>query len=567
MNHVLSSLVTHWEVRKKQNALSYVQNDRVIFETWQNIVSKAISSSNQIKNIIKSHSDPIMIIANTRPEWLPLEIAIGSLNVPLVSISPSISNTDLSFILSDCNPLLIIAENENILSRDPIKNYDKKTNYLCFENLILNSQSEDLECINFLKHFLKKSKNNQLNLIYTSGTSGIPKAVIIDQDNIYHSLTQVFEEFSVDSSDTSIIFLPLSHVLGKIEIWGAIHYGYTLGFASSIEKMKTEVKLIKPTIMLGVPRIFEKIYTGLLSQVLNKKLPHLFFQKSISIFKNVKNKKSLLDSAYITASSLIAKKILKNKLGGRLRFAVSGGSHLSDEITHFFEFCGIPLYQGYGLTETTGPVTVNTPFNNKIGSVGKVVRGMSLKINSEGEILVRGSQVVKKYLNENSENKLDLDPNGFLKTGDIGKIDDQGFLFITDRKKDLIKTSGGKFVAPQKIQTKLKVNPIINHVFVYGDEKKYVVALITIDTNEYYKFCESLNIDPKTPISKNINLLENIRTTIAELNRELSSYETIKNFRVLDNDFTVESGELTNSLKIKRQFCTNKYKALLDELY
>lgn len=311
--------------------------------------------------------------------------------------------------------------------------------------------------------------------------------------------------------------------------------------------------------MIAVPRIFEKIYGAILAQVENNNFKRKIFERALEIGKRVsfatQENRSLglaLTLEYECAKQLIFNKIISS-FGGRMRFAVSGGAPLSPEIARFFHGLGLLICEGYGLTETTAGITFNTPLNYRFGTVGKPLADVDLRFADDGEILVKSKKVMVEYF-KNPSATHEAFIEGYFRTGDIGHLDADNFLHITDRKKDLIKTTGGKYVAPQKLENLLKQNPYVSNALIHGDQKKYIIALITVSPQLREKLDES-------------QIYNIIRDAVAEANTQLASFESIKKFSILPDDFTVESGELTPSLKVKRKFCDQKYKKIIDDLY
>jgi long-chain acyl-CoA synthetase len=326
--------------------------------------------------------------------------------------------------------------------------------------------------------------------------------------------------------------------------------------------------------MVAVPRIFEKIYAGILAQLETTPVKKKMFNMAMRIGRKISQKKMnrepvspTLAAEYIVANKLVFSKI-KEAFGGRLRFAVSGGAPLAQEIAEFMHAAGILILEGYGLTETTAAVTVNTPFHYRFGTVGRPIGEVQIKIAEDGEILVKSDKVMKEYYNNPEATRASLH-DGWFATGDIGEILPTGELKITDRKRDLIKTAGGKYVAPQKLENLLKAYPIISNVLIHGDQKKYVVALVTLDPAALIQFAGEYDISYSdiAALTQNPKVNEHIRKIMADVNTQLSSYETIKSFKILPHEFTIEAGELTPSLKVKRKFLDNKFKDLINSMY
>ena len=316
------------------------------------------------------------------------------------------------------------------------------------------------------------------------------------------------------------------------------------------------------------------IYNGILSQVETSPTKEKVFKCAIktgSKISRLKVKKIIIPIhlllQYQLAKKLVFDTILE-KLGGRLRFAFSGGAPLSREIGEFFHAAGLLILEGYGLTETTAGIAVNSPIHYQFGTVGKPLGDVVLKFASDGEILVKSDKVMTGYYNNETAN-IEAFTDGFFHTGDIGELTREGFLKINDQKKDLIKTAGGKYVAPQKLENLLKLNPYISNVLIHGDKRKYIVALITLDETNIKKYALNNNISfsDVSSLAHSDKIKELIREAVAEANNQLSSFESIKSFAILENDFTIESGELTPSLKVKRKICDERYKDKIEELY
>jgi long-chain acyl-CoA synthetase len=363
-------------------------------------------------------------------------------------------------------------------------------------------------------------------------------------------------------------------VLGRIEIWGHAIIGHTLAFAESIEKLRDNLLEVKPTLMISVPRVFEKIYSGILSQAEVSPLRSRVFQWALSVGREISRckieKKSVpvdLALRYRVAKKLVFDAI-SERLGGRLRFAISGGAPLSPSIAEFFHSTGLLILEGYGLTETTAAIAVNTPFDYRFGTVGKPIGDVRFKIADDGEILVHSKKVMKEY-HKNPDETARVLRDGWFHTGDIGEISEDGYLRITDRKKDLLKTAGGKYVAPQRLEGLLKTNRFISQVHIHGDQRKYVVALVTLNMPEVEKFSAENGIPNQDPakLVQHPKIRELARKAIAEANSHLASFESIKNFAILPSEFTIESGELTPSLKIKRKVVEQNYADLIQSLY
>ncbi len=582
---LVHKLLGHIEKRPLKPAVRYFKNDHLYTLNWQQTFDHIEQIYQGLLGLDLKKGDRVCIYSDTCKDWGFLDLAlmaVGAVSVPIYHSSPM---DDVDFIIKETEPEFIFIQNEmlyNKIKSLSVLNHSQKL--ILMESFANN----DERCSSIQEILTDKRKSSPLQdcldaindddlvtLIYTSGTSGRPKGVCITHKQVMSSVSEVYPLLGITDEDSTLTFLPFSHVLGRIELWGHYFCGYCIGYAQSIERIKRNLLVVQPTVIVGVPRIFEKMYFGILAQVEISKLKRFIFNKALEIGESVINFRAQKSTPPMTlglrsllAHNLVFKNI-QQKLGGRLRFAVSGGAPLDPQISHFFEKCGVSILEGYGLTETTGPIFVNTLFEMKSGTVGQAIGDVKVKFAEDGEILIKSDKVMKSYYLNDEATREVFDEEGYFKTGDIGELDSNGYLKITDRKKDLIKTAGGKFVAPQKIQNLFATQPLISHVHVHGDKKKFIVALLTLDEQEVLKFKEAHQLSASTFAlmleSKKLN--EEVRRVVAEINKNLASFETIKNFKILDKDFTIEGGELTPSLKMKRKVIDQKFQGLIDELY
>jgi long-chain acyl-CoA synthetase len=360
----------------------------------------------------------------------------------------------------------------------------------------------------------------------------------------------------------------------------AIFSGVPVAYAESMDTVAENIVEVKPTVMNAVPRFYEKAYNRVQSQIRLMPTPQQYFarwalslgRRALKAERDSSNgQRELARSIYRTelkvADRFVFRKI-RQRFGGRLRFLISGAAPLSMEVHQFFESIGIPILEGYGLTETTAPIAANSPENHKAGTVGKPLPGVEVRIAEDGEILVRGPNVFSAYY-KNEEATGSAFQDGWFMTGDIGELDPDGYLVIKDRKKDIIITAGGKHVAPQVLENMLAGQGLISRVLVYGDKRKYISALITLNPDELRNFAKSNGISYSSveELSQHSSVIASVQKNIDEANARLASFEQIKRFVVLDTDFTIEANELTPTLKLRRKFVTEKFKDLLDGLY
>ena len=539
--------------------------------------------------------DRIALFSENRYEWWIADLAILSVGAVTVPVYSTNSSEEAAYIIGDSESIACIVSDEDILLRvlKAKKSLKKLKNIIIFDDPSskkkgIASFSEVLESgakfknKDALKNRIKAVKPSDIaTIIYTSGTTGNPKGVMLTQDNFVSQAEILFgQEFKDHVTDESIFlsFLPLSHVLERtIGYYGPIYRGSTVAFAQSTQTLLEDMKEIRPTVLISVPRIYEKVRAGVLSKVaesstvtkgifnlafatMKKNLPYVCFGKS---------RKGLFARRYKLFDKLVFSK-LKETVGlSNLTLAVSGGAPLSITDAEFFIGMEIQVVEGYGLTETSPVTHVNRIYNIKPGTVGQIVPETEIKLTDEGEILIKGRQLMAGYYKNLKGTKEAMTKDGFFKTGDIGIIDETGHLAITGRVKDIIITAGGKNISPQNIENSLKNSRFIEHAAVIGDRRKYLSALIVPAFADLEKWAAKNELS----FSSHRELLGNskINALIAEeISKNMKHYarvEQIRNFKLLDADWSQETGELTPSLKVKRKVVEAKYSAEIESMY
>ncbi len=415
-----------------------------------------------------------------------------------------------------------------------------------------------------------------ITIIYTSGTTGVPKGVMLTQGNmLFDAHCAVKKLGGIQKPETFISFLPLSHVLERTAGYhAALINGCHIAFAESVEKVVDNIVEIRPTMMVSVPRLFEKIYSRIHENVhLLNPVKRKLFHKAVEIGREYiyckyvhRNKTGILGLKYRLVDRLVFKKI-RARFGGRLRLCICGGAPLDKTINEFMWIIGIPTCEGYGLTETSPAVTINSFEEIRFGSVGRLLEQTEAKLASDGELLLKGPQVMRGYYDD-PEATADVLKDGWLSTGDIAKIDD-GYVYIVDRKKEIIVTAGGKNIAPHPIENELKLDKYISQALVFGDRQPYLVALVTPTLERLIDLAhqENLNYLDLEDLVTNDRVHEIFEERIASVNAKLPPYETIKKFVILPREFSVEGGELTPTLKLKRKVIIEKYQEKINSLY
>ncbi|MBI5419661.1 MAG: long-chain fatty acid--CoA ligase [Deltaproteobacteria bacterium] len=536
--------------------------------------------------------DKVAILSSTRVEWCLSDIAGILCGYVTVPIYPSNLPDQVEYILSHSGARAVFVEDES--QRNKVAGARKRLPELSTV-ILLTGSAEGKEGTIGLSDLRAKGTGyaaahpgalaarqeeirpeDDVTVIYTSGTTGPPKGAVIRHSNIAFDVTAALEVVAVPRGEVMLQFLPLAHVLGRFEHFLSFHAMAVSAFARSIQTVAEDLPAVRPHIMVSVPRLYEKFYAAVLAKVSQEGgAKEAIFHWALSVGREVSARRQRrepiggwLGVKFSLADRLVFGKI-RGRLGGRLRFFVSGGAPLAKEIAEFFHAMGILVLEGYGLTETPSVTSVNRVEDFKFGTIGKPLPGVEVRIAPDGEILIRGPHVFKEYFRDPAATREAIDPEGWFHSGDIGTIDAEGFLRITDRKKDILVTSGGKNVAPQNIENLLKTDKMISQAFVYGDRKKYLTALLTLSAEEIVKWAERNGIDERDParLAKHPRLEEVLRVRVDELNRSLAPFEQIKKFVLLGTDFSQETGELTPTLKIKRKVVVAKYGSLLDSLY
>jgi len=409
-------------------------------------------------------------------------------------------------------------------------------------------------------------------LIYTSGTTGDPKGVMLTHDNLASDVRAANMVFDISHTDNTVSFLPLSHVLQRMVDYLFFWVGCRIAYPRSIKTLVADLGVIRPTIVVSVPRIYEKIYNGVMDARGAKKTLIAWAvgvaDRAADLRLTGREPGGWLALQYRVADKLVFSKV-KKAVGGRLRFFVSGGGPLAPALARFFYSIGLTILEGYGLTETSPVTNVNTLEDFRIGTVGKVVPATEIRIAEDGEILVRGPQVMKGYYNKPEATAECLDADGWLATGDIGELDADGFLRITDRKKDIIVTAGGKNIAPQPIENRLKTHPLVEQAVMIGDRRRYCIMLIVPAFGPLEAWARGAGIQWKDreELTTDPRVVEHVEAEALTLLGDLASFETPKKFALLAEELTEENGFLTPSLKVKRRVVDERFKVLIDGLY
>ena len=539
--------------------------------------------------------DRVAIFSANRVEWSLIDwanICVGALTVPVYSSSTA---SQLSHILDHSGSTVLFAESpERLANMAPLSL--RRVNEIIVIDPAGGSAPSTIETQRALSLYELQEKGRRygeknegafgrlayslrpeddLTIIYTSGTTGEPKGVLTTHAHYLFMIDAVDAAIPSTDQDVTLQFLPFAHSFGRLEHFMIVAKGYTGGFARSMETIAKDLLVIRPTLLFSVPRIYENAYSRIRSRVAaGSVLQRFFFRCAVSAGKRVSRHQReggqvpwpLRVARYLAHLLVFAK--IHSSFGGKLRLGISGGAPLAREIAEFFHSLGILILEGYGLTETSTVSHVNRLERYKFGTVGSPLQGMECRTEADGEILLRGPNVFKGYFRDAKGTEEVIDGDGWFHTGDIGEIDRDGFLRITDRKKDLIVTSGGKKVAPQMIEHLLKTDPWISQAMVIGDRQTHLLALITLNQEQVREWGkgEGLDFHGIEEIASHPRVLAVVREKIRQKNRELAAFEAVRSFRILPHEFTVESGELTPTLKLRKQVVLERYGELIGEM-
>ena len=558
--------------------------------------------------------DRVCILSSSRPAWVECDVGILMAGAVTVPIYHSNLAHECEYVLDDCGAKVLFAENPEqvrkaIESRgtlpgvakvvyfDETQRLDKPDGKgrtaLSIDDVATPETKAWLQPMSafrargrellaaddreqqMVQSWANVKADDMFTIVYTSGTTGPPKGVVLTHANVLAECNALKHMLPFDERDEQLIFLPLAHIFAKALEWATVLRGSKLTFAESIPQLKANLLEVRPTFMCSVPRVLEKVYLGILgARNASPPLKRKIFDWALSVGYDVsrRQQKKQAIPPFLAAQRAIAHKLVFEKihaqLGGRLRFMVSGGAPLSKEIAEFFHAVGLLVCEGWGLTETCAGATVNHPDDYAFGTVGKPVPTVEVRIAADGEILVKGGIVMKGYFNKPEATAEVIDAGGWFHTGDIGMFVD-GHLKITDRKKDIIVTAGGKNIAPQNLDGFLKATPYISLVMVHGDKRPYLVALVTLNEENIRRWAsdEGLGDQSLAQLVEQPKLRALIQTYVDQLNAREPSYSSLKKFQVLPCDFTQETGELTPTLKVKRKLVYEKFRSVVDGLY
>jgi long-chain acyl-CoA synthetase len=542
-----------------------------------------------LKDLGVNPGDKVVLLAENGPWWVMTDYAILGLGAVTVPIYTSLVPDQIKYIISDSDSKVVIVSDRKLWDKvaeirgdlPGIKHFvsfeDRPAgSILSLAELEAKGEKSRQAVPSLFEDAARSVKPDDLaSIIYTSGTTGLPKGVMLTHANFTSNVETLATIIPFSDRDTDLSFLPLSHVLERLVTFAFMSRGVSMAYAESVETVAGNLLEVKPTIMVSVPRLFEKIYAKVMDNVLagagfKKKIFFWAMRVGKEYAEKTMQRQPVpgsLRRRRTIAHKLVFSKILE-KTGGRVRFFVSGGAPLAKDIAEFFYTLGIVVLEGYGLTESSPVIAANTFDNLKFGTVGRPIPGVEVRIAPDGEILARGPNIMKGYYKKEEETREAL-AGGWLHTGDIGHLDEDGFLVITDRKKDLIVTSGGKNVAPQPIENLLKQNPYIANCVIVGGSRKFIAALIVPNFEKVQDFAQKSGIRyvNRRDLVQNEAIVRFLLQEVDQSTPGLAPYEKVKKIALLERDFEIGEGEITPTLKVKRNVIEQKYKDLIDSLY
>ncbi|HKP87603.1 MAG TPA: long-chain fatty acid--CoA ligase [Blastocatellia bacterium] len=583
-------------VSPQKDVLRFKQDKRWTAITAERLLERVRNVALGLSDFGIRKGDRVAMLAESGPLWSISDYAIlsnGAVNVPIYPTQPA---HQVEYILRESAPKLLFISTARQMKRvdavlkrfpdlrivafQPIEGGENVIPFSTLEETGARLAAQRPELYDLISSDVRGS--DLASIIYTSGTTGEPKGAMLTHSNIAFNAAAAGSFLEIEPGGVMLSFLPLSHIFERMVLYLCLHRGVQINYAGGIETVAADMLEVHPTLMSTVPRLLEKIYARMHKNASDAGgFRERIFHWSLGVARKLGARYSagepippLLELQRDIADRLVFEK-LRAAVGGRIRRMVSGGAALPAEIAQVFLGAGVPVLQGYGLTETSPVIAVNTLKRNLIGSVGKPLTGVEVKIAEDGEILTRGPHVFQGYFNKDEETALSFADEAasgherWFKTGDIGHFDKDGFLFITDRKKDLIKTSAGKYVAPQQIEGLINQSEYVEQTVIVGDKRKYVSALIVPDFERLRAWAREQGIafDNKAELAGERRALDLIKGEVNRLTRELADYEKVKRIVLLPDEFTIDGGELTPTLKVRRRVVEQKYNDLIESLY
>jgi long-chain acyl-CoA synthetase len=577
---------------KRPDILNYKRDGQWVSMSSDEMLARVKRIAAGLNVIGTRRGDRVALLSDSRVEWTLTDagsIFAGTIDVP---IYPTLTPPQVRYILNDSGACILFLANREKYDeiKDALGECPEVKHIIFFDaegvtsdvGLTLAQLEEKGREVEqrepgYVDRLAAQTQPDELaTIIYTSGTTGEPKGVMLTHSNLVTNLVDSSGHLSFGEHDTALSVLPLSHVFERQAMYMYLHQGMAVYFAESMQTVGPNLREVRPTVLVGVPRIFEKIYQRIRERAAEAGwLSSALLAWSVSVAKDYARLAIAHQPvpAFLKLKHAIASKLVFSKwqraFGGRMRLLVSGGAALPEDLSYIYIGAGIPIVQGYGLTETSPVITTSRIEDNRVGTVGKAIPHVDIRIAEDGEIEVRGPNVMRGYYNKPEETRAVFTSDGWFKTGDIGTIDQDGFLRITDRKKELFKTSGGKYISPQPIEQAIKGSRFVNQVVLIGAARKFPAALVVPVWEQLESYCKLKGIEVKShaELCKHPRIIDLIQRQIDGLTPNLAKYEKIKKVALLENEFTIEGGELTPTLKVKRRVIDEKFRDVIEKIY
>jgi long-chain acyl-CoA synthetase len=584
-DNVVTALMDRARRQPEAKALAYRKGDTFVDLTVSEVAERVRDVAAGLMASGVEPGDRVALFSKTRLEFTVSDLAIlaaGAVTVPIYETS---SPAQVQWVVGNSGAKVLIVEDDalqavaqEVAGALPELQHTFVIDRGGLDQLVHTGQSVEAGEVD--ARIAGITHDSLATLVYTSGTTGNPKGVMLTHGNFIWDVRQVVSEMPdlfIEGTST-LMFLPLAHIFARVVQMGAVAEGVVIAYSTGVKNLVEELKMYPPTWVFSVPRVFEKIYNTAHGQAGSGLKAHIFDQAvkvagAYSRELQDKGSASLTTKAQYALFDRLVYGKLRAIFGNKLKFAISGGAPLGQRLGHFYRGIGVMVLEGYGLTETTAAATANTPADLRIGTVGKPIPGTTIRIAEDGEVLIKGGQVMRGYWQNDEATAEVKDPQGFFRTGDVGSLDADGFLTITGRKKELIVTAGGKNVQPAGLEDRMRAHALISQAVVVGDAQPFIAALVTLDPEELPKWAAAkgkqvpVSADPVKILRDDSDLLAEVQSAIDDANATVSKAEAIRAFRILDDDLTIEGGELTPTLKVKRKVVLDKYADVVADIY
>jgi len=580
MNQTINDIFLSVVERNLDQAMLYKQTVKWIPISSRELYRDVVGTARSLAKWGIGKGDRVAILSENRPEWAVADFATMLLGAVDVPVYPTLTDEQTAAVLKDSGARVIFVSTvehlkrvlaikpQTALEKVVVMDYVGIPEGIPMHRMMMNPDTgRDPEMDARAKAI---GPDDLATIIYTSGTTGDPKGAMLTHGNLVSNLAYSLDHFRLMPGQVGISFLPLSHVTARHLDYSLFQYGVTVAYCPGFQVLPQYVTEVRPTIFVGVPRVYEKIRDKVRREA-SKGLKRLVYDWAMRVGRT--HRGQILagqrpgSMSWKLADSLLYSKI-RAGLGGRVDIFISGGAPLGLDLAEWFADAGIRIHEGYGLTETSPVIAINTPQQHRIGTVGKVLQNLECKIASDGELLVRGPSIFKGYWNKPEDTRHAFE-DGFFKTGDIGSLDGDGFLTITDRKKDLQKTAGGKFIAPQPIELALKTSPFVAFAALFADRRKFAAALIAPEfaALEEWAGAQGISFADRQQLVASPQVQALYEGIVAKVNENLAQYQTIKKFVLIPDEFTVADGQLTASMKMRRRVIEERYRPQIEALF